>query len=57
MTAIKSSCSIPAVKIIEKKKKARRKFIFVVKFCLKCSYFRNLQLLHAYFSRILITGG
>ena len=31
MTAIKSSCSIPAVKIIEKKKKTGRKFNFCSK--------------------------
>ena len=58
MTAIKSSCSISAFKIIEKKeKKTVRKFIFVVTFYLKRSNFSNLELLSVYFSRISITGG
>ena len=57
MTAIKSSCSISAIKIIEKKKKTERKFIFVVTFYLKRSNFSNLELLPVYFSRISITGG
>ena len=48
-TAIKSSCSIPAVKIIEKKKKTVTKFIFVVKFYLKCSNSSNLELTYVYF--------